>query len=82
MSCIGAGLPELRAALGFACVANNAGTPSPSPPEGMSLRRRVIAGRGEVHSQYAAKISRIQKTPPKISQTFTTENTRLINTCQ
>ena len=70
MSCIGAGLPELRAALGFACVANNAGTPSPSPPEGMSLRRRVIAGRGEVHSQYAAKISRINVWPKNTAKNF------------
>ena len=38
--------------------------------------------RAQVRSQYAPKISRIQKTPPKISQTFTSENTRLIKTCR
>ena len=37
----------------------------PPPPEGKYHRRRDMGERGEVHSQYRAKISRYKALPPK-----------------
>lgn len=62
-------LPHRRVrvlSLAFACgiVSLRWGSPPPPPPEGMSLRRRVIAGRAQVRSQYRAKNSRYSLAHP------------------
>jgi len=44
--------------------------PPPPPPEGMSLSRRDMGWRAQIHSQYRAKISRINVSSKNTAKNF------------